>query len=350
MTKILLRSFSHPGVQYEVDKGKGSCSCPYYVAVGWCKHLEAVGSYKPRKITLSATPSYSQALSAVVKCIRVRNIEEGVYWLNYCWSFRERLTGSQFRTVRRLLIGSAEDGHSIMVMERVAENFGALLSKEVPFSDVIAELIRICKIPNWWHPSTGGHDYIYCGMLAARRTLYAQSPYSLERCLSGVAEAIEVRDKIGAIFWVSITDLSKGAGLALANRLHDIAISRNHAPAVRLMKNIYLRHAKVLSSDNNFLCQAAWLLAGGNSQVIDNIEPVSNGEVQDLLDRNLANTPHVIPGWCCDGVHCAGNDTRYMGMWDRMFAVCQQYNHYLRVSPDDSWLEDEFYSLDGLGV
>jgi hypothetical protein len=39
-----------------------------------------------------------------------------------------------------------------------------------------------------------------------------------------------------------------------------------------------------------------------------------------------------------------------MGMWDRMFAVCQQYNHYFRVSPDDAWLEDDFYSLDGLGV
>lgn len=349
--KIQLESFSHPGVRYEVDKTAGHCSCPAYATDGWCKHLESVGSYKPRKVTLSARPSYSQTLSALVKCIRVRNVEEGAYWLNHCWGFREKMLGSQYRTVRRLLIGSAEDGHSIAVMEKVAENFTALLAKDVEFSRVVAELVRICKVPNWWHPSTGGRDYIYSGMVAGRRTLYDAKLYSLDHCLSEMGKAIDNHDKIAALFWMNKADeAGKGASLAIAQRLHAMAVSRNHPPAIRLTQNVHLLHSKALHDDNNFIGQAAWLLAGGDSPVIDQIEVVTKGEVRQLLDQVSSTAPYVIPEWCCDGVHCAGNDVRYMGMFDRMYAVCNQYSHYQRVSPDDAWIEDEFYSLEGLEV
>lgn len=152
------------------------------------------------------------------------------------------------------------------------------------------------------------------------------------------------------MFWMMrADDTGKGAGLALAHRLMDIANARNHGPAQRLMA-IFHRNARVLSDDNNFLGQAAWLLAGGKSPVIDQIEVVTQGEVRRLLETVQTTEPYVIPEWCCDGVHCAGNDTRYMGMFDRMHAVCQQFNHYQRVIPDDPWLEDRFYSLDGLAV
>ncbi len=104
---ILLRSFSRADVTYEVDKEQGHCSCPAYAAEGWCKHLEQMGRYKPRNAKLSSHPSYSQALSGLVKGIRVRNLTAAAYWLNYCWSFNDRLSGTQFRTVRRLLIGAA---------------------------------------------------------------------------------------------------------------------------------------------------------------------------------------------------------------------------------------------------
>jgi hypothetical protein len=115
------------------------------------------------------------------------------------------------------------------------------------------------------------------------------------------------------------------------------------------MRNIHIRHAKALTNDNNFIGQAAWLLAGGVSPVIDQTEHVTDEEVQAMLERVNATLPHVIPGFCCDGVHCPGNDIRYCGMWDRMFAVCQQFNHYGRVNPDDPWL-GQFYSLEGLDV
>lgn len=349
--KIALRSFTSSEIYYQVDTDLGICSCPAYQGAGGCKHLEAVGRYKPKNVTLSARPSYSQALSGLVKCIRIRDIDEGAYWLTYLWGFREKLTGSQYRTVRRLLIGSAEDGHSVAVMEKVAENFDALLAKDVEFPRVMAEFLRICKVPNWWHPDSGGADYIHTGMIATRRTLYDQQPYALDHCLSALAQAVEDQDKIGALFWIlKGCDAGKGSGLALANCLHEIAVAQNHEPAARLMKNVHLRHAKALHDDNNFLGQAAWLLAGGNSPVVDRIEVVTHGEVRQLIEKVNATEPHVIPGWCCDGIHCAGSDIRYCGMFDRMYAVCQQYRHYQRVSPDDPWLEDQFYQLDGLEV
>lgn len=348
--KIELRSFTNPSTYYQVDTA-GQCSCPAFHSDGWCKHLEAVGQYRPRRANLSARPSYSQALSAVVKAIRVRNIEVGGYWLKYCWSFNTKLAGAQFRTVRRLLIGSAEDGHSVAVMEAVSNNFASLLKKDVEFPQVLAEFVRICKVPNWWHPSSGGHDYIKSGMLAQRHMLYDKTPYPLEHCLTGISEAVEQQNRISSLQWMMQAEgAGKDVWITVAHLLHVIAKSRGHEPAQRLLKNIHIRHAKALSADNNFIGQAAWLLAGGSSPVVDRIEPVTHGEVRELLERVNATQPYVVPQWCCDGVHCTGNDTRYMGSWDRMYAVCRQYDHYQRVNPDDPWLEDQFYSLEGLRV
>lgn len=347
--KMQLMSFSRPDVTYTVDKDQGYCSCPAYSNEGWCKHLEAVGSYRPRYVTLSNRPSYSQALSGVVKSIRLRDIFEAAYWLNYCWGFRDKVSGSQFRSVRRLLIGAAEDGHSIAVMERVADAFVPLLSKDVQFESVLAELIRVCKVANWWNPETGGPDYIHAGLLGQRRTLYDPRVRPTQECLNGLEQAINDVDQVSALFWtMKAHESNSKGGLLLAEKLLQMASYRGHLSATRLIKNVYLRHAKSLSADSNFTCQAAWLLAGGKSPVIDQIEPVSRDEVRHLFDEVLAAPPHVIPAWCCDGIHCAGNDVRYAGMWDRMFSVCNQFKHYKRVSPDDLWIEDQFYSLEGL--
>lgn len=348
--KICLESFTTSGRFYEVDKDAVTCTCPAFDANGHCKHLEAVGVYKQHRATLSARPNYSQALSALVKSIRLRDINEGAYWLTYCWGFKYKLSGSQFRTVRRLLIGSAEDGHSIAVMETLAGNFPSLLSKQTDFERVMAELVRICKVPNWWHPETGGHDYIYSGMLATRKILYTTNKHSLEDCLHGLELSINKQDKVMALHWVLVAhETMKNAGLTLAHKLHALALHRNCTPAQRLMQNVYLPHSNALSADSNFTCQAAWLLAGGTSPVIDQIEVVTRGEVRRLIERVNDTPPHPPPEWCCDGVHCAGNDIRYAGMWDRMWAVCNQFSHYGRVNPDE-WLEDKFYSLDGLRV
>lgn len=337
----------NPSTPYLVDYKNLNCNCPSFQS-GWCDHLKAVGKYRVGTANLSARPSFSQALSGLVKGIRIRDVDEAAYWLTYCWTFRQKLAGSQFRIVRRLVIGSAEDGHSIAVMLKLSENFSALLAKDVEFSLVMAELVRICKIPNWWNPSTGGHDYIYSGMLGLRKQLYDPAMYPLEHCLQRLEQAINQQDKGDAQCWVLKAHECNKAGAIIAKKLLELASLNQCNPAITLMRDIYLRHEHALRNDSNFTCQAAWFLTGGNSPVADQIETVTHGEVRLLIEKVNATESHIIPSWCCDGVHCAGNDIRYSGMWDRMYAVCNQYSHYGRVNPNDPWLEDEFYCLDGL--
>jgi hypothetical protein len=63
---------------------------------------------------------------------------------------------------------------------------------------------------------------------------------------------------------------------ALAKRSsHDLAERLTH---------VHLRARSALSSDNNFLCQAAWMLAGGNSPVADVLHPVSSSEISELIE------------------------------------------------------------------
>lgn len=356
--KITMQSFSNPTTYYQVDTQNYTCSCPAYTTSKGCKHLAAVGQYPCKSHKLSERPSFSQALSGLVKGIRVRNVEEAAYWLQYCWGFKEKLAGAQFRTVRRLLIGSAEDGHSIAVMEKVSENFRALLEKDVEFPYVLAELIRVCKIPNWWDPRTGGHGYIRTGMLAQRRTLYEPASDDINQCLNRLDSAVDQQDAVSALYWVfRINAMGEGAWLTLVHWLQAAAGARHQTYALRLMQNICIPHSNIrrsgkttnfLGGDENFICQAAWFLAGGKSPVVDAIEPVTKSEVRELLEKVQATPAHVIPGWCCDGIHCGGSDVRYAGLWERMYAVCKSFDCYQRVSPDDPWLEDLFYSLEGL--
>lgn len=126
------------------------------------------------------------------------------------------------------------------------------------------------------------------------------------------------------------------------------AVSMGHDLAARLC-TVHLSAKSALSGDNNFLCQAAWMMAGGVSQVAEKIEQVTAGEGYQLLDeaKEIWRNPQPIPRWCCDGVHCAGDDPRFMGCLPEMWAVCRAFQHYGRIDPNDIWLP-EFMCYDGL--
>lgn len=127
---IRLKSFSGGGMVYTVDRLGRTCTCLQFATEGHCKHLDEVGSYQPKHFTPRTHPTFSQALSGLVKSIRLRRTEDAVYWLIYLDGFpeSEELTrkAARFRVARRILIASAEDGHSISVMEAVASTFKSL--------------------------------------------------------------------------------------------------------------------------------------------------------------------------------------------------------------------------------
>jgi hypothetical protein len=347
-TTILVRSFSGES-WYKISLDKRTCSCPQFIAARSCKHLNALGIYGPPRAFVAKThPTFSQALSAMVKSIRLRRAEDAVYWLMYLDTFKE--PESRFRTARRILIGSAEDGHSIAVMEKVMGSFKRINKLPVAIEELAAEILRICKVPNWWHPSTGGHDYIYHGMVGERQLWQLRVENSSENFMNLLVQSIVEQDKTKALSAAMGLSQCRLGGTRQAEFILECAKKADHEHAQRLAR-VHLSARTALASDNNFLCQGAWLLAGGVSPVADVIEPVHGSEVLETLERARKrwNDPKPIPGWCVDGVHSAGNDVRFMGVWPRMYAVCRAFSNYGRVEPEDKWLP-QFQCFDGLTI
>lgn len=346
---IQLKSFSGDE-WYSISLDNRSCTCAAFVATCVpCKHLNALGVYSVLRPFFGRThPTFSQALSGMVKSIRLRRVEDAVYWLVYLDTFKE--TQSRFRTARRILIGSSEDGHSISVMEQVVGSFKRISRVQADLEELTTEVVRICKVPNWWHPSSGGHDYIYHGLVGERQLSQLKTDGKPETFMSLMGQAIAEQDRAKALAGVLGFGQCRLGGTKQATLLLECAKKVDHREAMRLAM-VHLSARGALASDNNFIGQAAWMLAGGMSSVADVIEPVNLAEVVELLEgaRERWKDPKPIPGWCCDGVHSAGNDVRFMGAWHHMYAVCKAFQHYGRVDPADEWLP-EFQCYDGLVI
>jgi hypothetical protein len=347
-TTILVKSFSGES-WYKISLGNRTCSCPEFATARSCKHLNALGIYgAPRPFVPKTRPTFSQALSAMVKSIRLRRVEDAIYWLMYLDTFKE--AESRFRTARRILIGSAEDGHSIAVMEKVVDSFKRINKLHAGIEELATEILRICSVPNWWNPSTGGHDYIYNGMVAQRQLLQLKVECASEHVMNLLVQSIVEQNKTRALSAAMGFSQCHMGGSKQAEFILECARKADHKYAKRLA-TVHLSAKTALASDNNFICQAAWMLAGGVSPVADVIEPVHWSEVSELLERAKVRwkEPKPIPGWCCDGLHSSGNDPRFMGVWPRMYAVCRAFSHYGRVEPDDEW-QPEFQCFDGLTI
>src|SRR4051794_35703447 len=102
----LRRSDRHGEHWYTVRVQEQTCDCPEFSQKTRCEHLTAVGIHRLRPFTPSTHPTFSQALSGLVKSLRIRRLDDAIYWLVYLDTFGE--AQQRFRTARRLLIGSAE--------------------------------------------------------------------------------------------------------------------------------------------------------------------------------------------------------------------------------------------------
>src|ERR1022692_4195186 len=118
---VRLKAFQGDG-WHKISLDDKTCDCPEFHQAARCEHLTALGIHRLRPFLPKTHPTFSQALSGLVKSLRVRRVEDAVYWLVYLDSFSKEKR-ARYRTARRLLIGSAEDGHSIAVMEKAVENF-----------------------------------------------------------------------------------------------------------------------------------------------------------------------------------------------------------------------------------
>ena len=77
---------------------------------GRCAHLEGYRNPPSQAVLPDTHPTFSQALSALVKAIRIRRADVATYWLVYLNSPRFGDRETEFRVARRLLQATAEDG------------------------------------------------------------------------------------------------------------------------------------------------------------------------------------------------------------------------------------------------
>jgi hypothetical protein len=232
----------------------------------------------------------------------------------------------------------------------VASNFKFLCKLDTPLVYLAAEIVRICKLPNWWHPSTGGHDYIYSNLVGYRQEVLYRTVNDEQGAQKLLRTAVDEADRATALGALCLLPALGVGSTRQAEFLMDIAQEMNYAKAIRLL-SIHLGARSALSGDNNFTGQATWMLAGGESPVADQIEPVAAGEVYELLDlaKERWKHPKPIPHCYCDGIHCAGKDRRYAGILQDMYAVCLCFSHYGNIEPENRW-QPEFFPLAGLEI
>jgi hypothetical protein len=348
---IRLKTFAPAADQwFTISLRDKTCDCPHFDIKRGCEHLSAIGIHRLKPFTPTTHPTFSQALSGLVKSLRIRRLEEAVYWLVYLDTFKE--PAYRFRTARRLLIGSAEDGHSIAVMEKVAESFWRLSKPRAELIDLVAEAVRISKLWNWWYPDSGGPDLIYQSLIAQRAWRYRNWDHTVKTLQHDIQHAVEDGNRAMAVGGVmAFNDVQETFGATKqAEFLLHLAETRGHDLAARLCQ-VHLSQRSALSGDDNFLCQAAWMMAGGVSPIAEKILPVTTAECAELLERARERwkDPHPISRWCLDGVHSAGDDPRFMGCLPEMWAACRAFQFYGRVDPSDEW-RPEFRCYHGLVI
>jgi hypothetical protein len=353
---IKLRPFSDDDSATVVDRSAGTCTCKSFLfgSEGHCRHLDELGAYKQKPFTPRTHPTFSQGLSALVKSIRMRRVEDAIYWLTYLDGFRvtdrQEQKAMRFRIARRILIGSAEDGMSIAVMENVASDFTALYKPETPLKCLAANILRICKLPNWWDSASGGHDYVRSALIGYRKHVLYRTATDADGVRELLQQALRARNRASALGALSLMPQVGIGSTKQAEFLLQMAREMRHEQAIRLL-DIHLGARQALSSDNNFTGHAVWWLANGYSPLANEAVPVFPAEVDDLLEKAKKRweRPKPIPTFYCDGVHCAGNDRRYAGMLQDMYALCLCFSRYGNVHPENRWLP-EFYPTDGLEV
>src|ERR1035437_10144645 len=193
---IRLKAFSGVG-WLNVDLDKRTCDCSDFRTAGYCGHLNAMGIHIFRPFAPKIHPTFSQALSGLVKSLRIRRVEEAVYWLHYLDTFPD--AHQRYRVARRLLIGTAEDGLAIPVMEKCVQNFPKLSKSATDLVYLVAEAVRICKLPNWWDPASGGHDCIYQSLVGERKLMYLNWGSRLAGLLKVYEKALKGGEKSTAL-------------------------------------------------------------------------------------------------------------------------------------------------------
>jgi hypothetical protein len=270
----------------------------------------------------------SEHLSALVKTIRLRMPVAAVAHLATLW----RGKTTRARAQRRLLISAAEDNLSVPVMRRVVHWFDGRQRDDL--NAAAAEVARLCSTPNWY-ANEAGREYIRSWRSAERgaHILWGRSECSLHGVMSHAVR--DGRAPAAMQAFMALTSLERFDPIPLAALLVRLALERGSDGALQVAE-LYADHCRTLWRDGNFSGLALYMLCSG--EVGPQIDPEVPHAVQLTAQAlQLANDGLRVPDWCKDGIHTTGCDPRFSGTLERMAAVCDAFETFGSLSPDEPW-------------
>lgn len=326
---VEVESFSTPGVRYEVDLLKKTCSCPAFkkYPAAACKHLRSFAGL----FQAAPEPDPNEALSAFIKSIRLRRTEDAVTWLLYLW----RIPQYRGRAQRRLFIASAEDNLSVGVMRRVSGWYNSI--ERVKFESSVGELVRVCATPNWWE-QPDGRAYIRAWVQAERgaATLEGTSESALYEKVQSDAGFGDVLGALAA--FAALYARMRVVPHRIAELLSIVARKSDSLQAKRLAA-LYQTNIRTVGPDGNLAGQALYAALVGRFGDQATPEPAKDAaqSLAAVARKHLAADPR-IPPWALDGVHTGRfRDRRFAGTVQMMAACCRAYERFGRLSVEDLW-------------
>lgn len=295
----------------------------------------------------------AQALSALVKTIRLRHQSDAMYWYTHLVT---HFPNDRFRLYRRMLIIGAEDCVNLTVQHQVRQWFKMALSKEnknnYPKIDTLAcyLITRICSTENWWE-STSGQKYIASwrkvelmgaisnGVTPEELTSPSWSSNITQLALKARKGEIPVVEVLHAHYMGCSNNMNRKVYAAdLVNASCDVGDL-----GARVTAQTHLSNATALGNmDENWLGQALWRLCGEELDGKVVYKPVAIDPLLSQLTQEAMYNPRKPPEWTQDGIHCSGKDKRFAGILTSMVACCVLYNRDGSLSPKTVFSQDVY--------
>lgn len=271
-----------------------------------------------------------QAMSAFIKCIRLRRATEAASWLMTLQGLNVYLP----QINRRIAMCAAEDGLHPGVMEKVSRLVHKDTCKSMGIVNTMAEILRIRNTPNWYATKTG-RAFIWEWRKQHQAQTFKGKLFSF--LLPNLEAAIVAQDVERAFSFMYPLCGSEGFTPGALREM----FSKHVKPGTTTFRKlkVYYDIGGTIGGDENYpgqivyeLCTGIDLSDGADCPVI------YRTDVEPILKKVKPQTQ--CPSYWLDGVHVYGKDKRFGGIHESMWGMCQAFVKFGRVHPDDEWPEE----------
>ncbi|QHJ74577.1 hypothetical protein VH22019_00013 [Vibrio phage VH2_2019] len=275
----------------------------------------------------------SMAMSAMIKSVRLRDLEGASSYAKYLW---DRVPVE--RMMSRLLMMSAEDGFNVSTMELISR--ANTQRSRMTAHKYCLLLSKICADPNWY-ATDSGRAYIRHWRESEIRTYRKRKIRDAITLLNVLNEAYDNKDEKLLIDAFTL-GWNKYSNRTFVEWAYGKAKDDNNMLAIRTCE-VFMSNANSLYYDSNISGQAVYriLLTCGDEQ--DKVPRASQELHRTLLDVVPFNgNPDDIPSYFLDGIHTVGDDPRFAGEVRMMASCCNAYEKYGELNPNQEWSDDVF--------